>query len=271
MRSWKKAPLFLVVILLLFSTAIYAVNRHSPDSQISSSPEIPKDRQSKSAPETNYDVQTSDHQVTQNEACEDSSEQLTRIQNKPDISQQNSDVVRDTSSGPPLGAEVITSNNSDYVGQDLEGSFIIVAEGETLDIPTNPEIPDNDYFTAVEEDMLPPHRVDAITVADENAPPIIMYNGAMAVFTQADGKGWELGNGDNIRISYNCYPTESGSLQPFLIGYIKDGICYEGVVYKQSSGTWEFEFDGDDDVYNFYFLSAAAEYLSFESITIEVV
>ena len=173
-------------------------------------------------------------------------------------------------SGPPLGTEVITRNNSNYVGQDLQGSVTIVADGEALNLTAEVQIPDNNYFTAVEEGMFPPRRIDAIALVDENAPSIIMYNGAMAVFTQAEGTGWELGSSDTIRISYNCYPTESGTSQPFLIGYIKDGICYGGDVYKESSGTWEFECDSDGGVYNFYFLSAASEYLSFQSITIEV-
>ena len=263
MRSWRKVPLFLVAITLLLSSIIFAVNQKSQNSKNTSTPEI-----------SNYAhyAQTSEYQTTQNiKASEDDSDQVTENQNHSNFPQQEFDIASDMTSGPPLGTEVITRNNSNYVGQDLQGSVTIVADGEALNLTAEVQIPDNNYFTAVEEGMLPPRRIDAIALVDENAPTIIMYNGAMAVFTQAEGTGWELGSSDTIRISYNCYPTESGTSQPFLIGYIKDGICYGGDVYKESSGTWEFECDSDGGVYNFYFLSAASEYLSFQSITIEVV
>ena len=102
-----------------------------------------------------------------------------------------------TQQEPPTGTQLITSENMEYVGQDLSGEVIVLSPDEAPPpTPVKIEIPENDYFDGIQGDMMPPLQIDAVTVEENTIPPIMMYNGAMALFT--NGSGWALRGGERI-------------------------------------------------------------------------
>ena len=61
-------------------------------------------------------------------------------------------------------------------------------------------------------------------------PEIILINNSLCVLSQDNGKGWELTDKDNIVISFDKYKSDITVSQDLIIGYVKDGIMYEGEV-----------------------------------------
>lgn len=56
-------------------------------------------------------------------------------------------------------------------------------------------------------------------------------------------KGWELTDKDNIVISFDKYKSDITVSQDLIIGYVKDGIMYEGEVFDELSGKYSFSPD----------------------------
>lgn len=57
--------------------------------------------------------------------------------------------------------------------------------------------------------------------------------------------------------------------QDLIIGYVKDGIMYEGEVFDELSGKYSFSPDEKGE-YFFYLLSGSSDYLSLKSGNLEV-
>lgn len=100
-------------------------------------------------------------------------------------------------------------------------------------------------------------------------PEIILINNSLCVLTQDNGKGWELTDKDNIVISFDKYKSDITVSQDLIIGYVKDGIMYEGGVFDELSGKYSFSPDEKGE-YFFYLLSGSSDYLSLKSGNLEV-
>ena len=100
-------------------------------------------------------------------------------------------------------------------------------------------------------------------------PEIILINNSLCVLTQDNGKGWELTDKDNIVISFDKYKSDITVSQDLIIGYVKDGIMYEGEVFDELSGKYSFSPD-EKGGYFFYLLSGSSDYLSLKSGNLEV-
>ena len=98
---------------------------------------------------------------------------------------------------------------------------------------------------------------------------IILINNSLCVLTQDNGKGWELTDKDNIVISFDKYKSDITVSQDLIIGYVKDGIMYEGEVFDELSGKYSFSPDEKGE-YFFYLLSGSSDYLSLKSGNLEV-
>ena len=77
-----------------------------------------------------------------------------------------------------------------------------------------------------------------------------------------------LGRGD-IVISFDKYKSDITVSQDLIIGYVKDGIMYEGEVFDELSGKYSFSPDEKGE-YFFYLLSGSSDYLSLKSGNLEV-
>ena len=75
---------------------------------------------------------------------------------------------------------------------------------------------------------------------------------------------WELTDKDNIVISFDKYKSDITVSQDLIIGYVKDGIMYEGEVFDELSGKYSFSPDEKGE-YFFYLLSGSSDYLSLKS------
>ena len=80
---------------------------------------------------------------------------------------------------------------------------------------------------------------------------------------------WELTDKDNIVISFDKYKSDITVSQDLIIGYVKDGIMYEGEVFDELSGKYSFSPDEKGE-YFFYLLSGSSDYLSLKSGNLEV-
>lgn len=68
----------------------------------------------------------------------------------------------------------------------------------------------------------------------------------------------------------NFYPAPVSYMgQDLIIGYVKDGIMYEGEVFDELSGKYSFSPDEKGE-YFFYLLSGSSDYLSLKSGNLEV-
>lgn len=113
--------------------------------------------------------------------------------------------------------------------------------------------------------MIPTDKSDEMYII----PEIILINNSLCVLTQDNGKGWELTDKDNIVISFDKYKSDITVSQDLIIGYVKDGIMYEGEVFDELSGKYSFSPDEKGE-YFFYLLSGSSDYLSLKSGNLEV-
>ena len=95
------------------------------------------------------------------------------------------------------------------------------------------------------------------------------YNIYCVSYYKGNGKGWELTDKDNIVISFDKYKSDITVSQDLIIGYVKDGIMYEGEVFDELSGKYSFSPDEKGE-YFFYLLSGSSDYLSLKSGNLEV-
>ena len=72
-----------------------------------------------------------------------------------------------------------------------------------------------------------------------------------------------------IYISSDKYKSDITVSQDLIIGYVKDGIMYEGEVFDELSGKYSFSPDEKGE-YFFYLLSGSSDYLSLKSGNLEV-
>lgn len=72
-----------------------------------------------------------------------------------------------------------------------------------------------------------------------------------------------------IVISFDKYKSDITVSQDLIIGYVKDGIMYEGEVFDELSGKYSFSPDEKGE-YFFYLLSGSSDYLSLKSGNLEV-
>ena len=72
-----------------------------------------------------------------------------------------------------------------------------------------------------------------------------------------------------IYISFDKYKSDITVSQDLIIGYVKDGIMYEGEVFDELSGKYSFSPDEKGE-YFFYLLSGSSDYLSLKSGNLEV-
>ena len=98
-------------------------------------------------------------------------------------------------------------------------------------------------------------------VKNEVTPEIIMTNGSMAVFYVNNYKGWNCKEGDTLTFSFEKYKSETVQKQTFVIGYIRDGIMYEGESMRNIVGSYTLTIKEDGE-YNLYIISSTSDYLT---------
>lgn len=172
-----------------------------------------------------------------------------------------------------FGVELITDENKDLIGTEINDTL----QPETYHGTNLNEA--NTYENIVEvsrvinsvssDDILLPTSVSEFEVKESCIPEIIMTNGSMAVFYQNDYEGWECRAGDILTFSFEKYESEITEEQTLVVGYIKDGILYEGAPFKVIEGKYEMLIE-EPGIYNFYVVSATSDYLALKQGKISV-
>ena len=104
---------------------------------------------------------------------------------------------------------------------------------------------------------------------NDTTPEIIMTNGSMAVFYLEDYAGWNCKAGDILTFSFEKYESDAVSNQVLVIGYIKDGVMYDGESFGSLSGSYELKVREGGE-YNLYITSATSDYLTLKQGTINL-
>ena len=123
--------------------------------------------------------------------------------------------------------------------------------------------------SVADDSIVLPSSVSEFKVEKGVTPEIIMTNGSMAVFYLEDYAGWNCKTGDTLTFSFEKYESEVVSDQALVIGYIKDGVLYEGEGFESLSGSYELEIREEGE-YNLYIISATSDYLTLKQGTIKL-
>lgn len=172
-----------------------------------------------------------------------------------------------------FGAELISSENEDLIGKEVN-DMIQPEIFSTVDVSFDNEYEDisevSHVISAVNnKDIVLPLTVSEFEVKDSYTPEIIITNGSMAVFYQNNYEGWYCEAGDILKLSFGKHESEVISEQTLVIGYIKDGILFEGEPVKDINGEYELKVE-ESGSYNLYIISATSDYLSLKQGTIKV-
>lgn len=174
--------------------------------------------------------------------------------------------VVDNSNRSLIGTEIITKNYIIY----KNGTYTN-AEGEVIDLDklrkAQEGIPENRIINEIQIDNYSPSSIIEVIIdkAGKNSystPEIILVNNSACILTKEDGSGWILDKGDILEYNFQKYKSSVVNQQNLIIGYVKDGVMYQGEsYYQQLKDTYALKAQ-DKGEYFIYLLSASSDYLT---------
>ena len=142
-----------------------------------------------------------------------------------------------------FGAELITPENKDLIGKEVIDNIkpeVSLGEGSVVSGKHENIIEASNVIDSVASDSIVlPDSVSEFQVVNNTIPEIIMTNGSMALFYQNDYEGWNCKEGDTLLFSFEKYVSEVTPNQTIVVGYICDGVLYDGVAYKDIEDRFE--------------------------------
>lgn len=173
-----------------------------------------------------------------------------------------------------FGAEQVSIENESLIGQEVvDNSVPEVVHGEKNSTGNQAEnIFEGSHIVKsfANEEIVEPLSITEFEVTDNSTPEIIMTNGSMAVFYKNDYDGWDCKTGDTISFNFEKYESEVIQDQTLVIGYIRDGVVYQGKAFKELKGSYEMIAD-EDGTYNLYVISATSDYLTLKQGSINII
>lgn len=173
--------------------------------------------------------------------------------------------IVDESNRSLIGTEIVVNNYIIY----KNGTYIN-EKGEVIDLDKlrkdQEGIPENRIIKEVEKANETPSSIVEVIVnkAGNNSystPEIILINNSACILTKEDGSGWKLGKGDTLEYDFEKYKSNIVAQQNLIIGYIKDGVMYQGENFKELSDNYVLKVQ-DKGEYYIYLLSASSDYLT---------
>lgn len=172
-----------------------------------------------------------------------------------------------------FGAELITPENKDLIGKEVIDNIkpeVSLGEGFATSGKHENIIEASNVIDSVSADSIVlPDSVSEFKVTNNIIPEIIMTNGSMAIFYQNDYEGWSCKVGDTLSFSFEKYVSEVTPNQTIVVGYICDGVLYDGIAYKNLEDKFEFTITEAGE-YNIYVISATSDYLALKQGVIEI-
>ncbi len=180
---------------------------------------------------------------------------------------------------------MIHESNQSLVGTEIKDTGYIILKdgvynnekGEVIDIEQlskdSKEFPKSRIVKySLMPNFIPSSIVEILT--DETGgsyitPEMILVNNSLCILTKNNGRGWKLSDQDMAVISFEKYESDVVANQNLIIGYVKDGIMYEGKEFEESAGKYSFS-PSEEGEYFFYFLSGSSDYLSLKSGKLEI-
>ena len=89
----------------------------------------------------------------------------------------------------------------------------------------------------------------------------MLVNNSACILTKEDGTGFHLKKGDKIEYNFEKYKSKVVEQQTLIIGYVKDGVMYQGETYNDLKDSYTLVAQDDGD-YFIYLLSASSDYLT---------
>ena len=175
-------------------------------------------------------------------------------------------------------SEVVDDSNRSLIGTEIiDNNYIIYkngsytnAQGEVIDLDklrkAQEGIPENRIIEEVQIDHYTPSSIIEVIVEKAgdhtySSPEIMLINNSVCVLTKEDGSGWSLEEGDTLEYNFEKYKSSVVARQNLIIGYVKDGIMYQGEGYQQLSASYALKAE-DKGEYYIYLLSASSDYLT---------
>ena len=167
------------------------------------------------------------------------------------------------------GAQLINESNRTLIGTQIQDDLNEMDILKQEDIYLVQDKSSNQWQTIAKQgivtgpatsDLIPPITMVEFSSQEQKTPEVLLKNGDCVVFTAEDGAGWHCRAGQVLSFHFERYPSDYVPSQIVTIGYICDGILYEGTSFSEISGTYQVCAPTDGD-YDIYIISGASDYL----------
>ena len=167
------------------------------------------------------------------------------------------------------GAQLINESNRTLIGTQIQDDLDEMDILKQEDIYLVQDKSSSQWQTIAKQgivtgpatsDLIPPITMVEFSSQEQKTPEVLLKNGDCVVFTAEDGAGWHCRAGQVLSFHFEKYPSDYVPSQIVTIGYICDGILYEGTSFSEISGTYQVCAPTDGD-YDIYIISGASDYL----------
>jgi hypothetical protein len=173
---------------------------------------------------------------------------------------------------------LIDDTNMDLIGKEIidyhyivykDGSYMN-EKGEVINLEkmrsASESIPDNRIIKKIQIEHYTPSSIVEVTLKGTHddsysTPEIIMVNNSVCILTKEGGTGWFLKKGDTFEYSFEKYKSDVVEQQSLVIGYVKDGVMYQGEDNRNLTGNYTLEAHENGEYY-IYLLSVSSDYLA---------
>lgn len=139
--------------------------------------------------------------------------------------------------------QVISDENRHLIGKEVndKNKPEIINEEPTDEEGNKPSsIPENTIVTKVSHGIIVPDSIVIFPCENGETPEVIIPNGGCAIFVpQKNTDGWNCKAGDTLMISFEKYKSDVVDAQKIEIGYVKNGVMFEGDFYDEISGKYK--------------------------------
>lgn len=173
---------------------------------------------------------------------------------------------------------IVSDFNRDLIGTEITDKNYIIysngtyknSNGDVIDwdelARKQEKIQDNRIIKEIQQDNFSPSSIveviiDNISKNSYSSPEILLVNNSACILTKEDGSGFNLKKGDTLEYNFEKYKSNVVEEQTLIIGYVKDGVMYQGKNYNDLKDSYILEAQEEGE-YFIYLLSASSDYLT---------
>lgn len=162
---------------------------------------------------------------------------------------------------------IITENNQDKIGQEtILNSYYIDNKGmyPTIDIMKETKL-----IHSFKDIKALPVYISDFQIENDHMPSVLLKINTCTVLYQDDYSGWICKKGDTLYFDFEKYEHETRRNQPLVIGYVKEGVMYDGVIFNALSGCYQLKI-AEDGEYYIYLLNLDLDNMSIKSGVVKI-